>query len=262
MTTGKLSLKERLKRGKAVIGTWSNMPSSPVINALGYSGLDFVIIDAEHSSVSMETAENLVRASEASGITPIIRVPSLQSHLILRALDVGAHGVQVPHVSGKDEAAEVVKYAKFFPEGERGFTPFTRAGRYGSQPEGYTDRANKETMVIVNIEGKKGIANLKDITKVKGIDVIFIGPFDLSQSLGIPGKVTDPKVIKGIRDGVKFCRDNGLACGSYAPTLSYLDILMDCGVQYVTYVVDAFMLLQSYKQACEYFYKKIGAVKK
>jgi 4-hydroxy-2-oxoheptanedioate aldolase len=247
------NLKERLKSGEIVLGTWSTIPSASLLNVVGLSGIDFVIIDAEHGPVSMETAEDLVRAADVTNVSPIIRVPANESHLILRALDVGAHGVQIPHVSTKEEAERAVQYSKYYPRGDRGLTPFTRAGKYGAEAEGHTQRANESTMVIVNVEGSEGLNNLKEIVDVPDIDVVFVGPYDLSQSLGKPGEIEDPVVIDGIEQSVEISKSKGLACGSFARDLCYLDILIDCGVQYITYMVDSALILQSYKNLCQEF---------
>jgi 4-hydroxy-2-oxoheptanedioate aldolase len=188
----------------------------------------------------------------------VIRVPSNEPHLVLRALDTGSGGVQVPHVSTVEEARLAVENSKYYPEGKRGFTPFTRAGRYGTDAEGYAKKANDETIVVVNVEGKEGIGNLGEITGVKGIDVIFIGPYDLSQSIGKPGEVEDPQVIKAIRGAAELAREKGMACGSYARDLKYLDILIDCGVQYVTYTVDSALVTRAYRELYEKFNSKTG----
>ncbi len=253
-------LKERLRCGETVIGTFSGIPSPSLVEAIGYSGLDFIVIDAEHGPVEMQTAENIVRAAEITGMAPIIRVPDNQSHLILRALDIGAHGVQVPHVSTKEEAELVIEYSKYYPQGKRGLSPFTRAGKYGSTAENHTLRNNENVIVVVNIEGVEGIQNLNEIITVPEIDVIFIGPYDLSQSLGKPGEVEDPEVVAFIKDNVKKIKNNGKSCGSFARDMKYLEILVDCGVQYITYMVDSSMILQSYKNFRESF-KKLNIIK-
>jgi 2-keto-3-deoxy-L-rhamnonate aldolase RhmA len=251
MSKGKL--KKRLKNGETVIGTFSGIPSPSLVEAIGYSGIDFIVIDTEHGPVEIQTAENIVRAVEITGMTPIIRVPGNESHLILRALDIGAHGVQVPHVSTKDEAELAIEYSKYHPQGKRGLSPFTRAGKYGLAAENHTTRINEDVMVVVNIEGIEGVQNLNEITAVPDIDVIFIGPYDLSQSLGKPGQVDDPEVVKLIKDNVKIIKNNGKSCGSFARDKKYLEILVDCGVQYITYMVDSAMILQSYKNLKESF---------
>ncbi len=248
-----IHLKERLRGGETVIGTFSGIPSPSLVEAIGYSGLDFIVIDSEHGPVEMQTAENLVRAAEITGMVPIIRVPCNESHLILRALDIGAHGVQVPHVSTKEEAELAIEYSKYHPQGKRGLSPFTRAGEYGLAAENHVFRINENVIVVVNIEGVEGVQNLSEITSVPEIDVIFIGPYDLSQSLGKPGQVEDHEVVSCIKDSVKEIKNNGKSCGSFARDKKYLEILVDCGVQYIAYSLDSHIILQSYKNLKELF---------
>ncbi len=254
----KPALKERLEKGEAVFGTWNSIASASLVNVIGCSGIDFLVIDAEHGPINMETAENLIRAAEVSNASPIIRVPDDSSYMILRALDIGAHGVQVPHVSTKSQAEQIIKKSKYHPLGDRGFSPFTRAGKYGLQADGHAIRSNENTMVIINVEGLEGVKNLPKIADVEGVDVIFIGPYDLSQSLGKPGEVEDVQVLDNIKKCVEICKDKGLACGSFARDLKYLDILLDCGVQYITYSVDSAILCKAYKDLCKTFNKKRG----
>lgn len=256
MPKDKKTLKQRLKNGEMVFGTWNNIPSATAVNAITSTGIDFIVIDAEHGPVSIEKAEDLVRAAEVNGVTPIIRVPYCQSYLILRVLDIGAYGVQVPHISTKESAEEVVRYSKYYPLGERGFSPFTRAGKYGIEAEGHAKRSNERIIVVVNVEGVEGIKNLPAITQAKGIDVVFIGPYDLSQSLGIPGEVEHPKVIKTICQSADIVKGRGLACGSFARDERYLDILIDCGVQYITYMVDLALMAKMYKDLYAMFINK------
>ena len=143
------TLKGRLKNNQAVLGAWNSISSPALVNVIGAGGMDFIIIDMEHGPAGMETAEDLVRAAEVAGMTPLIRVSVNRADLILRALDIGARGIQVPHVSTGAEAQQVVEYAKYYPDGTRGLSPFTRAGGYGLDAKGYTERANQETIVVV-----------------------------------------------------------------------------------------------------------------
>ena len=251
-------LKERLKNDEVVLGTWNIISSPALIEVIGYSGLDFVIIDSEHGPVNVESTENLIRAADAIGIEAVVRVPANDSHFILRALDIGACGIQVPHISTKKQAELIVEYAKYHPGGKRGFSPFTRAAGYGSRAESHIKDSNKNTLIVVNIEGVDGIKNLKDIIKVSGIDVIFIGPYDLSQSLGKPGKVGDEDIVRILRESADIVKSKGLACGSFANSIEYLDILIDAGMQYVTYMVDSAFILQSYKELRNFFNRKIN----
>lgn len=253
----RISLRERLKEGETVIGTWNSIPSAPLVNAICSSGIDFVVIDSEHGPTGMETAEDLVRACEVSQVAPLIRVPANSAQLILRALDIGAEGVHVPHVSTKEDALAVVKASKYYPQGERGYSPFTKAGGYGSDAKDHASRSNEKVAVVVHIEGKEGIRNLRDIAGVPGIDVIFIGPYDLSQSLGKPGKVNDPEVIETVRRSAKVIRGKGKACGSFASDEKYLDMLIDCGAKYLTYKVDSAFIAETYRKAYTDTRKKI-----
>lgn len=257
-----MGLKQRLKNGDVVLGTFNIIPSPSVVEAIGYGGLDFIIIDTEHGPVSIESAENLVRAAELAGLAPIIRVSHNESHMILRALDIGAHGVQVPHVSMRKEAESVVEYAKYHPEGRRGFSPFTRAAKYGVEAKGHAAKSNENVIVVVNVEGIEGIKNLNKIADVPDIDVIFIGPCDLSQSLGKPGDVYDPEVIKHIRHSAGVIRNKGKACGAFAQDLKYLDILIDSGIQYIACMLDTALLLQACKNLRDRFNKLISAKNK
>jgi len=254
MEKDKKSLRERLKNGEMVLGIWNSIPSATLVDVIGNTDVDFIIIDAEHGPVGMETAENLVRAADATKTPTIVRVTTNQEHLILRALDIGAHGVQIPHVTSRVEAQQAVESAKYHPEGHRGFSPFTRAGNYGMQEDGYTKRANQQTVVVVNIEGSKGVDSLEEIASLPNIDVIFIGPYDLSQSLGKPGHVKDAQVINVIRRSVDIAEKNGIVCGSFACDQSYLELLIDCGVKYLTYMVDTALIRQTYQDTCNFFH--------
>ncbi len=250
----KISLKERLKKGESVLGTWNIIASAAVVEAIGYAGLDFVVIDAEHGPISMETAQELVRSAEASGVSAIIRVSTNEPYLILRALDIGACGVQVPHVSTKREAIRVVESAKYYPLGKRGLSPLTRAGKYGMR-ENHVSCSNENTLVVINVEGVEGIRNLEDIATVKHIDVVFIGSYDLSQSIGKPGQIKDSRVIDEVKKSVDILDSRGIACGCFANDIEHLEILIDCGVRYLTYMVDSALISKTYKDLGKFFKK-------
>ncbi|OGL47685.1 MAG: hypothetical protein A2W05_00050 [Candidatus Schekmanbacteria bacterium RBG_16_38_10] len=261
MKKNKVSLKQRLRNGEGVLGTWNIIPSSSLINTIGSSGIDFIVIDAEHGPANMVVVEDLIRAAEVSGMASIVRVPSNESHLVLRALDIGAYGVQIPHVSTKKEAELAVEYSKYYPEGSRGLSPFTRAGNYGKGAEDHTVRANENTLVVLNIEGTEGIKNLEEIVEVPNVDVIFLGPYDLSQSIGKPGQVNDPEVRKLMKDSVRSIKENGRACGSFAKDKDYLEFLIDCGVQYLTYMVDTSVILEAYSEINRSYQKMINYIR-
>lgn len=251
-------IKEKLNNGKRVFGSWSSIPSTVLTEIIAHSGLDFLVIDAEHGPLSMETAQEMVRVVQGYALTPLIRIPANEPYLILRALDIGAQGVHIPHVSTAEDARNAVKFSKYRPMGNRGYSPFTRAGRFGLNAAYHAEQANKDTLVVAHVEGVEGVRNLKEIVKVKGLDVVFIGPYDLSQSLGKPGQVKDKEVIKLVQDSAKLIENSGLVCGSFASDKEYLDILWNCGVRYLTYMVDSAIILDAYRNIAKDFNNRVN----
>ncbi len=242
------TLKSRLQKGEMVVGPFVIIPSPPLVETLGHAGMDFCIIDTEHGPISLESATDLVIAAQGSGTAAIIRVGNNEERLILRALDIGADGVQVPQVNDTDDAKRVIHAAKYAPMGARGMSLFTRAGDYyANRGAGHTDRQNAETMVVAHIEGRRGLDALDSIMTVEGIDVLFLGPYDISQSLGVPGEVRSPKVEKALQEAAGKARAKGRAVGSYARDIEMGKWLKDLGVQYLAVNVDATI----YLQACE-----------
>ncbi len=248
------TLKKRLQSGEVVVGPFVIIPSVPMLDTLGHAGMDFCIIDTEHGPISPESATDLVIAAQGTGVAPIIRVGDNDERLILRSLDIGAEGVQVPQINNFDDAKKVVHAAKYAPMGARGLSVFTRAGDYyASQGEGHTDKQNEETMIVVHIEGQRGLDNLDDIMTVEGIDVLFLGPYDISQSLGLPGDVRNPRVEAALKEAAGKARAHRRAVGSYAKDVEMGKWLIDLGVQYLSINVDATI----YMQACEQIAKSL-----
>jgi len=241
-------LKKKLQAGETVVGPFVIIPSAALVDTLGYSGMDFCILDTEHGPLSMETVADLVIAAQGSGVAPIVRVGENDEWPILRALDIGAEGVQVPQVNVVDDARRVVRAAKYSPLGERGVSVFTRAGNYyKDDAAGHPERQNDETMTVVHIEGKAGLDNLDEIMTVDGIDVLFLGPYDISQSLGVPGDVRSKIVEDALKEAASRARAQGRVVGSYAKDVEMGKWLIDLGVQYLSINVDTTI----YMQACE-----------
>jgi 4-hydroxy-2-oxoheptanedioate aldolase len=245
-------LKKKLQAGEVVIGPFCIIPSMPMVESLGHAGMDFLIIDTEHGPIGLESAQDMCIAADAAGVAPIIRVGGIDEWMILRALDIGSAGVQVPQINTADDANAVVHAAKYDPAGQRGLSIFTRAGDYfANDGEGHTDRQNEETTVVVHIEGQTGLDNLDEIMTVDGIDVLFLGPYDISQSLGIPGQVRDKKVEDALRKAAADARSQGRAVGSYAKDVDMGKWLLDIGVQYLSINVDATIYMQACRSIVE-----------
>ena len=247
-------LKEKLETNKKTIGTWNIINSSMVVDVIASTGIDFIVIDAEHGSISYETAQTMISICESYNVTPIMRVGEINESLILRALDIGSHGVQLPNITTANDAKKFVQFAKYPPVGVRGFSPYTKAGLYDvSNGQKMPAIANENTLLIANVEGEEGIKNLQEIVEVDGIDVIFIGLFDMSKSLGITGDVQNPRVMEKLDEAIEVIHKNGKKVGSIASNLDMLEILKKKKIDYLTYSVDTGMIKESYKHMINSF---------
>ncbi|MBI2872079.1 MAG: 2-dehydro-3-deoxyglucarate aldolase [Chloroflexi bacterium] len=214
----KYRIKEKLAAGQPVFGAMVGVPSPNVVEMLGWIGFDWVLIDAEHGSINETEAEGMVRACEVADIAPIVRPPTNRPEVILRFMDRGALGVQVPHVMDAAGAKAVVDAVKYYPLGRRGVGP-SRPAFYnikGSQLE-YLETANRETFVCLMIEDVEGVENLKEMVKVDGVDVFFVGTGDLSQSMGFPGRRDVPEVQQMARRAVDTIVRAGRTAGVSCP---------------------------------------------
>ena len=210
-------IKQKMNDGHAVLGPFLKMNDPALI----------------------ESAQNLIRAAELHGMSPIIRTTDTSDENILRALDLGAHGVEVPQVNSKESAQAVVSASKYFPEGTRGVCRYTRAAEYTHvEKSKHFKLSNERTMVLVHIEGLEGINNLDEILDVKGLDVIFLGPYDLSQSFGVPGDVTNPIVVEKMKEAVKKAAAKGVKVGTFVESAENAKFWRNQGVLYIAYSVD------------------------
>lgn len=241
----KNQLKEKLKQGEVVLGAFINCAYPAFIEICGYAGFDFAVIDLEHSPLHTLAAEDLCRAADCVGLSPIIRVRKNDAPQIQRALDIGSAGVQVPQIETIADAQAVVRAAKYSPLGARGLSFYTRAGVYTAAGTQITEELNEQSLVVVHIEGDRAIKNIAEIVSVPHIDVVFLGPYDLSQSLGIPGQVQDPRVIELMKIGVNSIRNAGKAAGTFADTPEMAKQWIDAGVQYVALGVDVGIFLRA-----------------
>jgi 4-hydroxy-2-oxoheptanedioate aldolase len=241
MKTG--TIRSRLAAGECVFGPFMKIPASVAAEIVGYAGFDFCVIDLEHSPFTFERAEEMVRAAQVAGVASIIRPYDGQPSTLVRALDTGCDGILVPNLNSRAEAEMVVHGARFHPLGGRGVDPYARSARYGTIPkEIYFTQANDRTLVGVQIEGMKGVQNLAEIIATKGTDLIFIGPYDLSQALGLPGQVHAPPVLAKVEEIVAAVRAKGKAVGIYADNVEEARRWRDLGIQFVAVSVDVRIL--------------------
>jgi 4-hydroxy-2-oxoheptanedioate aldolase len=245
-------LKKMLREGRTAFGPFLKITDPAVAEIAGLAGFDFVIIDTEHGPLGMDRAQDLVRAAELAGTTPIIRVAKNEESFILRALDIGAHGAQIPHISAAEDAVRAGSACRFTPAGDRGVCRFVRAAGYSSIERGkYFENANREVMAIGHIEGVRGVENLDAILETRQLDVVFIGPYDLSASCGFPGQVHHPVVVKKMELVAERCRKAGVVAGTFVDGVEDAKRWADAGVQYISYNVDVGMIYAHFSKVVE-----------
>jgi 4-hydroxy-2-oxoheptanedioate aldolase len=230
--------RKKLETGAPVFGCFMKTSDPAFAEIAGYAGFDFVVLDMEHGPVSFENMQNLIRGALLSGTLPVVRTSDERDISIGRSLDMGALGVQVPQVRTASEARSVIRAARFHPEGERGVCVYVRAAAYSSiDPKEYFQEANR-SLVILQLEGKEALDNLDSILEVEGIDILFIGPFDLSQSLGYPGETDHPEVVAAMKRIVEKATARGIITGTFTSNPEAVSTWKDAGIQYLSYSVD------------------------
>lgn len=232
---------------RPAIGSFLKITDPAVAEIAGYNGMDFVIIDLEHGPANIQSAQNLIRAAEKANVTPVIRVAKNEEKQILRALDIGAKGIQVPGISSKKQTEKLVEYSYYNPKGSRGVCRYVRAAEYTNiNKKEFFNRSNKDIFTVAHIEGKKGINNLDEILEVEELDVLFIGPYDLSQSMGIPGEIRSSKLIDKMEEVVEKCLENDKVVGTFAEEVDMARKWMKAGVNYLAYSVDVGLFAEKF----------------
>ena len=229
--------RERLKKGDVLIGVFCKTTAPEFIEALGHGGFDFCILDMEHGPIQLETLQNLIRAAEGAGLLPIVRTRDRSAESISQPLDLGAAGVEVPQVASKADAAAVIDAAKFSPRGHRGVCRFVRAANFSAMERGTYFATANQSLVILQLEGTH-IGEYDKIADLPDVDILFIGPYDLSQALGIPGQIEDPRVLEKMQEIIAVAKRKGKVIGVFADTLPQARRWIAAGVQYIAYSVD------------------------
>ncbi len=211
------ALRERLRDGRPLLATFSIIPAVEVVELVGLAGFDAIILDLEHGAHGSEALGPLILAAKARDIYPLVRVRSSEPTEIAAALDAGAAGVIVPQIGSLAEAERAVKAARFAPDGNRGANPFVRAAGYSGRLEWFAE-ANRDTAILLMIEGQGALAAVDQIAALPNLDGIFIGPMDLSHALGVPGEMGHPKVAEAIRSVIAACKARGITAGIFAGT--------------------------------------------
>lgn len=213
-------VKEKIKKGEVTYGAWIGIGHPDVAEILSTLGLDWLVFDTEHAPLYFETVQKMMQAIREPNLTPITRVAWNDPVLIKLALDIGSLGIIVPWVNNKEEAIKAVKAKLYPPKGIRGVGP-RRAARYGADFQEYIEVADEEILLLVQIETQEAVKNIDDILSVEGVDAFFIGPLDLSASLGYIGNWRNPKVLETIDKILDAGKRNGVPGGIYSMDIEH-----------------------------------------
>jgi len=236
-------VRKALLERTVTLGTWIQMGHPAVAEILALAGFDWIAADCEHTDINVSQFAGLARGMYGRDTVPLVRVRENDTLAIRQMLDMGAQGVIVPLVNTAEEAARAVAAAKYPPQGVRGFC-FSRMNEWGSEFETYLARANDDIAVVVMIESKQGVENIDSILAVEGVDGIFVGPYDISGSYGIPGQTSAPIIQEACRTLVEACERAGKSAGLHVvlPTPEAIVKAIADGFTFIALGVDAVFL--------------------
>jgi len=237
------SVKKRMSNGETVIGTWITLGHPAIAEIMLRAGYDWLVVDLEHSTISIDQAGELIRTIDLGGAAPLVRLTSNSPDQIKRVMDAGAHGIIVPMVNSAKDARDAVAATRYAPGGIRG-VGLARAQGYGPKFSDYLAWQRESAIVIVQIDHKDALNNLDAILTVPGVDGFIIGPYDLSCSMGIPGEFEKSE----FKDAMDYILNKGLSLNCPAglhivePDVSRLDEAIAKGYRFIAYSVDVRML--------------------
>ena len=238
--------KQKLLEGKPTCGMWLSSGSDAAAEAMAQVGFDWMCVDTEHGQGDFQETRSQLQGIGTSPTTPIVRVPWNDLVAVKKILDLGAQGVILPWVNTREQAVYAVNACKYPPDGIRGYAGGNRADRYGFDKE-YLQTANEEILIALQIETREAVQNIEDIVRVPGVDVIFVGPWDLSFSLGCPLNFDHPDHREAMRKIETVTKEAGKILGTITGDLQDLGKYYDRGYQFVAVGVDMYFLINAAK---------------
>jgi 4-hydroxy-2-oxoheptanedioate aldolase len=246
-----LPFQSLLTKDVAALGTWVKLSSIESVELMALAGFDFVVLDLEHSPMSLETASILIAVARGRGLCPLVRIPDHSQTWVQRCLDAGASGIFAPHVDTTEEARAVARAARFEPNGTRGVGPTSRAGNWGLQKMGTYIAEGGDAAVIVQLESDLAIRNTRRIIETGKVDAIFVGPADLSVSLGVG--IGDEEVTTRVQNVLDVCTELSIPCGVAVGDPASAARLGKAGFSFVVVSNDATILGSGASQLVESF---------
>ena len=233
-------------RGDLLLGTILTLPSPEVAEVLSRSGFDWLFVDMEHTQLDVEHVQRILQAVGRE-YPCLVRVPSIDEVWIKKVLDAGPAGIIVPHVNTPEQVKRILSWSKYPPEGERS-AGISRAQDYGINLQDYMEKANKSLVIIPQIEHRAAVDNIESIVEVLGLSVLFVGPYDLSGSIGKLGKVDDPEVWQMIKMVRSTCAKAGLVCGIFGVDAEAVIPYLEAGYTLIAIGTDTSYLSKSVEQ--------------
>jgi 4-hydroxy-2-oxoheptanedioate aldolase len=244
-----IKIREKWAADEAVYGPFVQLSAPGEVEIFALAGFDFAIIDLEHGLINLETAESMMRAAHGRGAVPFARVLANRPELICQALNIGAAGILVPHVDTPEEARELVRSARFAPRGSRGLCPFVRSADYSAaKGPAYYEEASATVICGALLEGRSAYERIDEFMEVDGLDLLMIAPYDLSQSLGVPGEIDHPSVIDKVEDICGRVSGTGKVVGMFAEEPEKSGTWVGLGVRYIGADVDSQILLRASRE--------------
>ena len=242
----KSNFRKRLINGDVLVGTLITIPSAEVAEIMSAVGFDWLFIDTEHSPFNARGAQTILQAA-GQNCPCVVRVPANDEAWIKKALDIGANGIIAPQVNSAADAEAIVRMCKYPPDGTRG-VGIGRAHTYGLEFAQYMERANDEVAVILQAETARALKNISEIVKVPEIDAIFIGPYDLSASLGKMGQLADPEVTQAIQTIAEACKKAGVRLGIFGATAEAVEPYIRQDFTLLAIGTDGLLMAQSARE--------------
>lgn len=241
-----------LSAGRPLIGIWSMLNSENAVEGLGWAGFDWLLIDGEHSPVTLQDALRHMRTLAATPTIPIVRLAWNDRVLLKQYLDIGADAIMLPYIQTAQEASEAVDAMCYPPRGHRGVAAMHRASRYGRLLD-YCNTANDGLFLIVQVETVEAVENVADIAAIDGVDAVFFGPGDLAASMGLIGEAGHPTVTEKIESAMKEVRNAGKSVGVLAPSPELAERHIRNGVDFVSVANDAALLFRAADASADRF---------
>lgn len=240
-------IREKVLAGEFLAGVWCNLASSLTAEIAASAGYDWLLIDQEHGPGDNETLMGQLQAVGQRSCAPIVRIVWNEMPRFKRALDLGAMGIMVPYVQTVADAEKAVSYMRYPPEGLRGAAISPRATGYGVHFDSYYSEANRKLLSVHQIETARAVENVQDIARVDGVDVLFVGPLDLSLSVGMPKRFEDPEYRKLLSKVALCAKEAGKAAGILLPSIRLVDMVHEMGYTFIAVSSDSGMVVEGMK---------------